>query len=259
MTLDEYAAIAAKLNVPNADLSKRVWGGSGPRPHWFDLRNFFSEDGHKAISFVNNAANVHAFQVIKELNASGNVLTAADISNVSPDDLLATRQLAMTVTDTVIAQPQLEAAGIKWGAAPPPVAKEGDLPWVYTGSDELGAFTGSAHLAEAKLFVIFWGTEGNAMRLAVDGLPLNIKMAVDQNWAGNSEGRKEMLAAAQTSRPNLFIPEWPSVIEPLGEAIDGLMGEDGLSAQEALDQVAPIVQEKLDAAWATWDQIQPKQ
>ena len=259
MTLDQYAEIAAKLNVPNADLSKRIWGGTAPWAGMFDLRDFFSEDGHTATGYVNDAANVHAFQVIGDMITSGTVLSDLDASTADPNDLLATGQLAMAVTDLIIAQSKLEAAGIRWGAAPPPVEQAGDLPWVYTGSDELGVFTGSAHPDEAKQFILFFGTEGNQMRIAQDQLPLNMRMAEDQNWAGDSEARQEMFAAIQTSRPSLFVPDWPSVLQPLDDMLIGSIVEDGVSAQDALDETAPVIQDDLDQAWETWDKIQPNQ
>jgi hypothetical protein len=97
------------------------------------------------------------------------------------------------------------------------------------------------------------------MRLEADGLPLNMRMAEEGNWAGDSEGRQEMFAAIQTARPTVFVPEWYFVFDPLSEALNGLMIEDGLSAQEALDEIAPIVQDQLDENWETWEQIQPAQ
>lgn len=256
MTVDEYAALALQLSVPSDNIEERIWGGDVPGPWWFDLRNYFSEDGRTALGYVDDEATVHLFQVIADMTASGSALTTADTSLVSQEDLLASGQLAMAVTDTVVAQPLLENAGIRWGAAVPPVEKDGDLPWAYTGSDELAAFSGSDHPEEAKLFVIFYGTEGNRIRFETSGdLPLNMRMAEDLNWAGESEGRQEMLAALQTSRPSLFVPDWFTVIDPLSEAIN-LMVEDGLSAQEAIGEMAPVVQDSLDEAWASWDQIQ---
>ncbi|MFN8451534.1 MAG: extracellular solute-binding protein [Anaerolineae bacterium] len=256
MTIDEYADLANRLTVPSDNIEERVWGANAPNPWWFDMRDFFSEDGHTALGYVDDAATTHLFQVIGDMYASGNALTDADMSIVSFEDLLATGRVAMAVTDTVVAQPLLENAGIRWGAAPPPVEQAGDLPWVYTGSDELAAFSGSAHPEEAKLFVIFYGTEGNRIRFETSGdLPLNMKLAQELNWAGDSEGRQEMFAGIQLSRPSLFIPEWFTVIEPLSEAIN-LMVEDGLSAEEALAEMAPVVQDTLDETWETWDQIQ---
>jgi hypothetical protein len=98
------------------------------------------------------------------------------------------------------------------------------------------------------------GTTGNQLRLETTGdLPLNFTQA--EQWAGDHEGRQEVLAAVQTARPALFIPDFWGVLDPINEAFDGLMLIDGLSAQEAFDEMAPIVQENLDEAWATWDQI----
>jgi multiple sugar transport system substrate-binding protein len=262
MTVDQYAEYAMKLSVPSDNLEERVWGGSGPGAWWMEVQHYFSEDGRTAIGYINDEATVHFYQVVKDLYESGSVLTAAEelsLGENTPLDLLAAGQLAMAVGDSVIGQPLLEAAGIRWGAAPPPVEQAGQPGWVYTGSDELMAFSGSKHPEEAIQFVLFWGTEGNRMRLEADGLPLNMRMAEEGNWAGDSEGRQEMFAAIQTARPTVFVPEWYFVFDPLSEALNGLMIEDGLSAQEALDEIAPIVQDQLDENWETWEQIQPAQ
>jgi multiple sugar transport system substrate-binding protein len=259
MTIDEYAAIAAELSVPSENLEERVWGATGGRPA-FDFRTYFSEDGRTAIGYVNDEDTVRAYQVIAEMYADGSVLTGENANMESAANLLVSGQLAMAITDSVLAQPMLEASGIRWGAAVPPVEKAGDPPWAYTGSDELAAFSGSDHPDEAILFVLFYGTEGNRLRYEfTDGLPLNMRLAEELNWAGDNEGRQEMLAAIQTARPSLFVPDWFLVIEPLNEALDGLMIEDGLSAQEALDEIAFVIQDELDRAWEAWDQIQVNQ
>lgn len=226
-----------------------------------DVQNYFSEDGRTAIDYVNDEATAHFFQVMADLYNSGNVLSAADLTMMGGEtaDLLASGQLAMGVTDSAIAQPLLEEMGINWGAAPPPVEQAGDLPWVYTGSDELMAFAGSDHPEEAIQFVLFWGTEANRMRLEAGGLSLNMRLAEEMDWAGDSAGRQEMLAAIQTARATVFVPDWTFVFEHLEEALNGLMLEDGLSAQEALDEIAPIVQDELDERWNTWEAIQPAQ
>jgi multiple sugar transport system substrate-binding protein len=262
MTIDQYAEYVTRLSVPSDNIEERVWGGAAPGPFWMEVAHYYSEDGRTAVGYVNDEATVHFYQVAADLIASGNVLTEADTSLMSlttPLDLMATGQLAMAVGDSVIGQPLFESVGINWGAAPPPVEQAGQPGWVYTGSDELMAFSGSAHPEEAVLFVLFWGTEGNRMRLEADGLPLNMRMAEEGNWAGDSEGRQEMFAAIQTARPTVFVPEWYFVFDHLGEALNGLMVEDGMSAQEALDEIAPIVQEELDLRWETWEQIQPAQ
>lgn len=260
MTIDQYAEYAMKLSVPSDNPEERVWGGALPEPWWMDVRNYYSDDGRTAE--VNDAATVHFYQVVADLYNSGSVLTSADTSMMTVNsnlDLVATGQLAMAVGDSVVGQPLLEGTDIRWGATVPPVEQAGDPGWAYTGSDELAAFSASAHPEEAKLFVTYWGSEGNRIRFEMTGdLPLNMQMAEELNWAGESEGRQEMLAAIQSARPSLFVPEWFFVFDLLSEAMV-LMTEDGLSAQEALDEMAPIVQDQLDENWETWDQIQPAQ
>jgi multiple sugar transport system substrate-binding protein len=258
MTIDEYADIARQLTVTSDNPEEQVWGGAGPQPFWTEVAHYFSEDGRTAIGYINDEATAHFYQVAADLAREGSVLTATE-AGLSTADLMATGQVAMAVADTVTMQPLLENIGIRWGAAPPPVESEEAEAWVYTGSDELGVFNGSAHPDEAKLFVTYWGSEGNRLRLEADGLPLNIALAEEGNWAGDSEGRQEMLAAVQTARPTVFVPEWYFVYDHLSEALNGLMIEDGLSAQEALDEIAPIVQDELDEYWETWEQIQPAQ
>jgi multiple sugar transport system substrate-binding protein len=259
MTIDEYAALVQQLYTPSDNLEEQVWGGSAPSPFWNDPANYYTDDGRGVMGDINDEATVHYYQVAADLISSGAVLVESETSAVSPDDLLATGQLAMTVSDTVIIQPLMDASGIRWGAAPPPVEKEGDVPWVYTGSDELAAFKGSAHPEEAMLFLAFYGSMGNQIRLDLGGLPLNMRMAEDQNWAGDNEGRQEMFAAVQISRPTIDVPDWYFVFDYLSEALNGLMLIDGLSAQEALDETAPIVQDELDLKWETWEAIQPIQ
>jgi ABC-type glycerol-3-phosphate transport system substrate-binding protein len=217
----------------------------------------FSEDGRTTIGYINDEATAHTYQVIADMRGQGSAMTAGDLSMVEGLDLLSTGNLATSIIDNVVAVPQLETAGIRWGAAVPPVEQAGDLPWIPMWTDGLAVFSGSDHPDEAKLFVAFLGTEGNRLRMEITGdLSLNMRLAEELNWVGDSEGRQEVLAAVQTARPALFVPDFWTVIEPINEAFDGYMLEDGLSAQEALDEVAPILQENLDQAWATWDQFQ---
>jgi multiple sugar transport system substrate-binding protein len=258
MTIDEYADVARQLTVASDNPEEQVWGGASPQPFWTEVAHYFSEDGRTAIGYINDEATAHFYQVAADLIREGSVLVATE-AGLPTADLMATGQVAMAVGDTVTMQPLLENVGIRWGAAPPPVESEEAEAWVYTGSDELGVFSGSAHPDEAREFVLFFGSDGNRMRLDADGLPLNIALAEEGGWAGENESRQEMLAAVQTARPTVFVPEWFFVFDHLSEALNGLMIEDGLSAQEALDEIAPIVQDELDENWETWEQIQPAQ
>ena len=145
ITIDEYADLVAQLSVYSDDMSERVWGGTLPMPWWTDAANYFSEDGRSVMGYVNDEATVHFYQVVADMAGTESILSSADLSlaGSSANDLLAAGQLAMAMADSPIAQPLLEAAGVNWGAAPPPVESEGDPAWVYTGSDELMAMSGS--------------------------------------------------------------------------------------------------------------------
>lgn len=255
MTIDEYADIAAQLSVYSDDMSERVWGATLPQPWWMEPANYFSDDGRSVLGYVNDEASAHFYQVVADLHGSGSVLTSAALSLVgnSSSDLLASGQLAMSVEDSPIAQPLLEAAEVNWGAAPPPVEAQGQEPWVYTGSDELMALSGSDNLEAALQFVLFWGTEGNRIRAESGGLPLNMRLAEDMNWAEGSEGRQELLATIRLGRATVFVPTVWNAYEHISETLNSLMIEDGIPAQEALDEIAPVIQDDLDQLWETWD------
>ena len=259
MSIDEYADVVRQLTQPSDNPEEQVWGGAAPAPFWQEVALLVSEDGRTADGYANDEPTVHFYQVAADLVGDGSGLQVTEADLVQAQDLMATGRLAIAVGDSVLYQPVLEQAGINWGAAPAPVEQEDTPAWVYTGSDELAAFSGSQNLEAAKEFVTFWGTEGNRMRLEADGLPLNMRMAEELNWAGESEGRQEMFEAIQLGRPTVFIPEWYLVNGPVEEALNGLMIEDGLSAQEALDEVTPLVQDVLDENWETWEQIEPTQ
>jgi ABC-type glycerol-3-phosphate transport system substrate-binding protein len=259
MSIDEYADIVRQLTLASDNPDEKVWGGPAPAPFWQEVALLVSEDGRTADGYVNDESTVHFYQVAADLIADGGALQVTEADLVQAQDLMATGRLAIGVGDSVLYQPVLEQAGINWGAAPAPVETADTPAWVYTGSDELAAFSGSQNLEAAKEFVTFWGTEGNRMRVEADGLSLNMSLAEALDWAGESEGRQEMFAAIQLGRPTVFIPEWYLVSGPVEEALNGLMVEDGLSAQEALDEVTPLVQDVLDENWETWEQIQPVQ
>lgn len=255
VTIDEYADLVAQLSAYSEDMSERVWGGTLPMPWWTDAANYFSEDGRSVVGYVNDEATAHFYQVVADMAGTEGILSSADLSlaGSSANDLLAAGQLAMAMADSPIAQPLLEAAGVNWGAAPPPVEAEGDPAWVYTASDELMAMSGSDNLEEALQFVLFWATEGNRLRAEAGGLPMNMRMAEEMGWAEGSVGRQELLEAISLGRSTVFVPTVWGAYGEIAEAINSLMIEDGMSAQDALDEIAPIIQDDLDQLWETWD------
>jgi len=256
MTIDEYAALAADLTQPNDDRSKYVWGGyADVTTWWLDWRNLFNEDGTQVEGYLNDAPTVHLYDVLARMVRDGHSPSESDFEFFGNTDILATGQLAMTITDNVVAIPTLERAGIDWGAAPVPVEQAGDLPWVSSWSDFWGVFSGSENPEAAKEFVAFVGTEGNRLRAPSGQQPLDATVAEETDWAGDSEGRAQAVEISKLARPVLFLPAGIFSIDgPIWDAF-GAIVEGDLTTQEALDEAAPAMQQNLDRAWETWEQI----
>jgi multiple sugar transport system substrate-binding protein len=258
MTFDEYAALAAKLSQPNEDITQRVWGASGTgAPYWFmDERAMFSEDGRTVESHLNSEQMVHVFDVLTKMEIDGSAPSATDVATLGDADLLAQSKIAMSITDNIAAIPSLEAQNIRWGAAPTPVV-DGAQPWVSTWTDAFGVFSQSDHPEEAKAFIAFLAREGNRLRVETGGAyPLDNAVAEETNWAGDSEGRKEALEVLKLARPGIFVPGYYELLgTPLGDAYTNIV-DGNVPPQQALDDAAAQVQDDLDQAWQTWEQIQ---
>jgi multiple sugar transport system substrate-binding protein len=141
LTIDEYASLAEQLAEPNDDLAKRVWGGEAITPYWWtDARTHFSDDGRTTIGYVNDASTVHMYEVLTGMVADGDAPSEAVWQQMGTTEILATGQLAMSITDNATAIPMLENAGINWGVAPLPVEKEGDPAFVGSWTDQCQAF-----------------------------------------------------------------------------------------------------------------------
>jgi multiple sugar transport system substrate-binding protein len=257
MTVDEYASLAAQLTQPNDDVSKYVWGGVADATNWWtDSRTLFSEDGTKIAGYVNDASTVHAYDVLTGMIRDGYAPSESVFDLLGEwEDMLAAGQLAMVILDNVVAIPTLEEAGIDWGVAPTPVEQEGDQPWVGSWSDYWGVFAGSDNEAAAKEFVAFAGTEGNRLRSLAGDMPLDATVADETDWAGNSAGRAEALQVIKLARPNIFLPSNIfEITSPLWDVF-ALVVEGEKTAQEALNEAAPEMQQILDRAWETWEDI----
>jgi multiple sugar transport system substrate-binding protein len=256
MTVDEYAAMAEQLTKRSEDRSKYVWGGfADVTTWWLDWRVMFSEDGRQVAGLVNDAPTVHMYDVLAKMVRDGTSPSESDFEFFGDTDLMATGQLAMTINENVAVPPTLDNAGINWGAAPVPVEKEGDEAWVSSWSDFWGVFSGSEHPEEAKAFVAFVGTEGNRLRSLAGNIPLDTTVAEETNWAGDSAGRADILEVVKLARPNIFLPANIFSIDSALWDSFGLIIEENQTAQQALDESAPAMQEALDRAWETWEQI----
>lgn len=104
------------------------------------------------------------------------------------------------------------------------------------------------------LFVAFNTTEGQRIRFEITGdMPLSQAVADEVNWASGIPGREEALEVVANARPAVFIPNRWDTVGPLYDAYGLIVGGD-LTAQQALDEAQPALQQDLDNAWETWDQ-----
>ena len=256
MSIDEYASLAAQLTQPSEDLSKRVWGGEAATPYWWmDTSTHFSEDGRTTIGYVNDASTVHMYEVLAGMVADGFAPSESQWQLLGTTEILATGQLAMSITDNATAIPMLETADVAWGVAPLPVEADGDAPFVSSWTDMWGVFSSSDNSEAAKEFIAFVGTTGNELRVEVgNAVPLDLTVAEELGWAGESAGRREALEVMGLAHPDIFVPGYWDVTDPLWDSF-ALVVEGDMTAQEALDEVAPEMQESLDRAWQTWEDI----
>ncbi len=254
MTVEQYADLAKRLSKPNDDIAQRVWGGSAGNTWWYmDWTTHFSADGRKVVGFANDAPTTRTYELMAKLEKEGSAPSASDMQLLGDVDLLSQKKQAMAITDNFVAIGNMEQAGIRYGAAPPPVEQKGDKPFIITWSDAFGVFSQSKHPREAEQFIAFLATEGNQLRVAVDTMPLD--MTIAESWAAKNEGRREALTAIRLARPVIFVPDIYSFAGgPLGDAYSQIL-EGTKTPQEAMDEAAKLMQSDLDKAWTTWEQI----
>jgi multiple sugar transport system substrate-binding protein len=257
MSLDEYAAIAAKLTKKDADLSKRVWGGEVSATYWWmDPRTIVSEDARTVTGYVDDEATIHAWDVMGKMARDGSGLTGADLDAAGTDeaDFLATGRVAMAFGGNDALQ-KLEEQKFAVGVAPVPVEKPGDPVWVPTWTDSWGVTAKSAHLAEAQELIVWIATEGNKVRAANGTLPLDLKTAEDSGWIGGVPEHEALVALGTAATPPVFVPSlFGDLSDSLETAFSKLI-ETG-DAAGTLHEIAPIMQDDLDKNWQQWDAIQ---
>ena len=255
MSIEEYAELAALLSNDAEDIQDKVWGGSSDIMLWWsDPAYIFSEDGRTAV--VDDEATINAHQILGDMIAAGHAPSSSDFDLFGDADMAAQGQQAMWLIDNVVGIESLEAVGdINWGVAPVPVETAGDSPWVSSWTDAFGVFADSENPEPAMKFITFLATEGNRLRAEIGGVPLNLNIAEEMDWADDSEGRQQMLEVMQFGRQGIFVPNFWDVIDPMWDAWDTL-AEEGGSAQEYFEEAQIYVQENLDEAWDTWESIE---
>jgi ABC-type glycerol-3-phosphate transport system substrate-binding protein len=158
----------------------------------------------------------------------------------------------MVVTD-VQSLNKIENAGVNYGVTGSPTA-EGVEPWFNVWTDSVGVFANTDHPDEAKLFIAFMATDGQRLRVQETGdLPLDTAVAEELDWAGGTPGREEGLEVLRNARQGVFVPNRWDTFGPIFDAYGLIVGGE-MSAQEALDEAAPAIQENLEQAWESWEE-----
>lgn len=260
MTVDEYAALAEQLTIPNDDLTQQVWGGNSAAPFWWMAREtMFSEDARQTAGFVNDEATKHAYQVLGDIVANGHAPSGSimqSLGSEGAESLFMQGKLAMAIADFSDLS-TLDESGINYGVATLPVEQDGDAPYLPLWTDQLMIFTDSDHKEEARAFISFVATEGQRLRMDVTGEPpLSAAAAEEFGWTdqGNTAAREEFQQAIAVSAAQLFVPGFWDVTSPLGDAFSQIAGGE-VDASEILDEVAPRMQDSLDQSWETWEQF----
>lgn len=253
MTVEEYVGLAQQLTKKSEDVNQRVWGASSGETWWYmDWATHYSADGRNAQGFVNDPATVRTYELMAKLVNDGLAPSGSDMQLLGDIDLLGQNKQAMSITDNFVAIASLEQAGIRYGAAPPPVEQRGDQPFIITWTDAFGVFSQSKHPKEAMQFLAFLATEGNKLRVEADTMPLDMVQA--DAWAASNEGRREALEATRLARGTIFVPGFYAITGgPMGDAYNAIL--EGTPPQEAMDEAAAAIQDELKKAWETWDQI----
>ena len=102
-------------------------------------------------------------------------------------------------------------------------------------------------------FVAFLTTEGQTLRYETSGdIPLDLAIAEEVDWAAGVPGREDGLEVLKHARPLVFVPNRWDVFGPWYDAWGFVIGGEK-TAQQALDDAAPAIQDNLDQAWEVWE------
>ncbi len=251
LTPDQFVDDACKLT----DQAKGVWGAAASDPlAYVPWETFFSDDGRTAT--FNSPESIQQFEIL----ASGYDRGCFPTSNIMDPweqgrDFFAQGKLAMVVTDYQDLD-KVENAGINYGSMASPTPPD-EQPYFFVWTDSVGVMASSDHPEESKDFIAFLTTEGQTIRYQESGdMPLNLQTAKDVDWTNGVPGREDGLEVLSHARPAVFVPNRWDVIGPYYDAWGFVIGGEK-TAQEALDDANPAIQENLDKAWEDWEEGAP--
>ena len=249
MTPEEFVSTACQLT----DEANGVRGGAASDPlAYVPFDMMFSPDGKTATGYVNGADFVHQMDVL----AGGYEQGCLPSSNIMDPweqgrDYFAKGQLAMVITDFQDLD-KVDNAGINWGTTAVPTPA-GVTPYFFVWTDSVGVMASSDNPEQAKDFIAYLTTQGQQIRYETSGdIPLDLAEAEAVNWAQGIPGREEGLEVLSHARPLVFVPNRWDVAGPYYDAWGFVLGGEK-TAQEALDDAAPAMQDNLDKEWENWN------
>ena len=245
VTVEEYAEFSCQLRDEDAG----VWGTAhdgGILPPDITI----SPDGRTVDGYINSPETIQQFDVLTGIVRDG---CAPTVNVMDPwaqgADFFASGELASVITDFT-ALDQFEEAGVNYGVTAPPTP-DGVDPFFYVWTDSVGVLESSDNPEEAMEYIAFLATEGNRLRVEVEGtMPLDSAVAEELNWAQDIPGRLDALEIVPHARSLVFVPQWP--YDPMFDAVNVMMSGER-SAEDALNDVAGAVQDEVDAAWEWWE------
>ena len=248
MSVDEFVADSCALSNPD----EGTWGSAyGDPVTWLPWETFVSPDGTTASGYVNGPVSV---QVHDELAQGIEDGCAPSLNVMDPweegQDFFAQGKLAM-VAGGFDGLNQLENAGIDYGVAGLPTPPGVD-PFFNVWSDGMAIFASTEHEEAAKALVAFLATEGQRIRAERGDYPLDSTIAEESGWSQGVEGREEGIELLQHARGAIFIPNRWDTFGPIFDAFGFITSEDK-TAQQALDDAAPAIDDNLDKAWEIWN------
>jgi multiple sugar transport system substrate-binding protein len=251
MTPEEFVDIACQLT----DAENGVWGGAASDPlAYVPFDMMFSPDGKTTTGYVNGPDFVHQMDLLAGGYENG-CFPSANVLDpwAQGRDYFSDNKLAMVITDFQGLK-QVENSGVNWGSTAPPTPA-GVEPYFFTWSDNVAVFADTEHPDEAKALVAYVATEGQRIRYETEGsTPLDLAIAEEVDWAGGIPGREDGLEVLSHARPmNPFVPNRWDVAGPYYDAWGFVLGGDK-TAQEALDDAAPAMQDNLDREWEAWEE-----
>jgi multiple sugar transport system substrate-binding protein len=250
MTPDEFVDIACRLT----DAENGVWGGAASDPlAYVPFDMMFSPDGTTATGYVNGPDFVYQMQLLADGYERG-CFPSANVLDpwAQGRDYFARGELAMVITDFQDLD-KVDNAGINWGSTAPPTPA-GVEPYFFVWSDNVAAMANTEHPDEAEAFIAYVTTEGQRIRYEESGeMPLDLAIAEEVNWAQGVPGREDGLEVLSHARPLVFVPNRWDVAGPYYDAW-GFVLDGAKTAQEALDDAAPAMQDNLDKEWEAWEE-----